>query len=73
MDWLRWILRPGRRAWTTVIPKPTDCEDPTSRYCTSANQAAVTAIPGAVFTGSVDGDNASVLERRWRFAVVLLE
>jgi polyvinyl alcohol dehydrogenase (cytochrome) len=45
----------GRRAWTSVIPKPTDCPDPTSRYCTSANQAAVTAIPGVVFTGSVDG------------------
>lgn len=45
----------GRRAWTIVIPKPTDCKDPTSRYCTSANQAAVTAIPGVLFTGSVDG------------------
>ncbi len=45
----------GRRAWTTIIPRPADCKDPTSRYCTSANQAAVTAIPGAVFTGSVDG------------------
>ena len=45
----------GRRAWTTVIPKPTDCEDPTSKNCTSANQAAATAIPGVVFTGSVDG------------------
>ncbi len=45
----------GRRAWTTVIPKPTDCEDPTSKNCTSANQAAATVIPGAVFTGSVDG------------------
>ncbi len=45
----------GRRAWTVVVPKPTDCEDPTSRYCSSANQAAVTAIPGAAFTGSVDG------------------
>lgn len=45
----------GRRAWTTIVPKPTDCEDPTSRYCTSAIQAAVTAIPGVVFAGSVNG------------------
>ena len=45
----------GRRAWTTVIPKPTDCPDPTSRYCTSANQSAATVIPGVVFTGSVNG------------------
>jgi len=45
----------GRRAWTTVIPKPANCDDPISSYCTSANQAAVTAIPGVVFTGSVDG------------------
>jgi polyvinyl alcohol dehydrogenase (cytochrome) len=45
----------GRRAWTAIVPKPTDCPDPTSRYCTSANQGAVTAIPGVVFTGSMDG------------------
>ena len=45
----------GRRAWTTVIPRPTDCPDPTSRYCTSANQGAATVIPGVVFTGSLDG------------------
>ena len=45
----------GRRAWTTVVPKPTNCKDPTSLYCTSAVQAAVTAIPGVVFAGSVDG------------------
>ena len=45
----------GRRAWTTIVPKPADCEDPTSRYCTSAIQAALTAIPGVVFAGSVNG------------------
>ena len=45
----------GSIAWTSVVPKPTDCKDPTSRYCTSANQAAATAIPGVVFAGSVDG------------------
>ena len=45
----------GKIKWTTVVPKPTDCKDPASPYCTSANQAAVTAIDGAVFTGSVDG------------------
>lgn len=45
----------GQIKWTTIIPKPTDCADPASPYCTSANQASVTAIAGAVFTGSVDG------------------
>ena len=45
----------GRRAWTTVIPAPTDCPESASRYCTSANQGAATVIPGVVFTGSVDG------------------
>jgi polyvinyl alcohol dehydrogenase (cytochrome) len=45
----------GRRAWTSVIPKPTDCPQPRSRLCSSANQGAATVIPGVVFTGSVDG------------------
>jgi polyvinyl alcohol dehydrogenase (cytochrome) len=45
----------GQIQWTTVVPRPSDCPDPASSYCTSANQAAVTAIPGVVFTGSVDG------------------
>jgi polyvinyl alcohol dehydrogenase (cytochrome) len=45
----------GQRAWAIVIPKPTGCAQPDSPYCTSSNQAAVTAIPGVVFTGSVDG------------------
>ena len=45
----------GRRAWTSIIPKPTDCPQPTSRLCASANQGAATVIPGVVFAGSVDG------------------
>ena len=45
----------GRRAWTTVVSKPTGCTDSESPMCSSANQAAVTVIPGAVFTGSTDG------------------
>ncbi len=45
----------GRRVWTAVVPKPADCKDAKSQYCSSANQAAATAIPGVVFTGSVDG------------------
>lgn len=45
----------GRRVWTTVVPKPANCQKAKSKYCSSANQAAATAIPGVVFTGSVDG------------------
>ena len=45
----------GRRAWTAIIPEPTDCPAPASQNCTSANQGAVTVIPGVLFTGSVDG------------------
>ncbi len=45
----------GRQVWTTVIAEPTDCAKPDSSMCSSANQAAVTAIPGVVFTGSTDG------------------
>ncbi|MFL2936663.1 MAG: PQQ-binding-like beta-propeller repeat protein [Myxococcota bacterium] len=45
----------GRRVWTAAIPKPTDCEDPDLSMCSSANQGAITAIPGVVFTGSTDG------------------
>jgi polyvinyl alcohol dehydrogenase (cytochrome) len=45
----------GERVWTTILPGPTNCADPQSRWCSSANQAGATAIPGAVFTGDVNG------------------
>ena len=45
----------GEVQWTVTLAAPADCSDPASYYCTSANQAAVTAIEGALFTGSVDG------------------
>ena len=48
-------LDTGERAWTTKLPGPTNCPDSQSRWCSSANQAAATAIPGAVFTGDVNG------------------
>ncbi len=50
-------MRPsdGSRAWYTEIEKPSDCADPESRGCSSANDAAASAVPGAVLTGSTDG------------------
>ena len=51
----------GKAVWTAVVPAPTECKAKksasgySSKYCTSANQAAVTLIPGVAFTGSVDG------------------
>jgi polyvinyl alcohol dehydrogenase (cytochrome) len=48
-------LETGERVWTTMLPAPTNCAEPRSRWCSSANQAAATAIPGAVFTGDVNG------------------
>lgn len=45
----------GRLAWTAITPPPTDCPEPKSQYCTSANQGAATVIPGVLFTGSLDG------------------
>jgi polyvinyl alcohol dehydrogenase (cytochrome) len=50
-------IRPetGELVWTTILPKPTNCPAPESRWCSSGNQGAVTVIPGVVFTGSVDG------------------
>lgn len=43
-------LRDGETAW---LAKPGVCGDPPK--CSPAQSAAVTAIPGAVFSGSVDG------------------
>jgi polyvinyl alcohol dehydrogenase (cytochrome) len=45
----------GSRAWYTVVEKPSDCADPESRGCSSANRSAASAVPGAVLTGSTDG------------------
>ena len=52
----------GEAVWTTIIPPPAKCakDQPklkvsANKYCTSANQGAVTVIPGVAFTGSVDG------------------
>jgi polyvinyl alcohol dehydrogenase (cytochrome) len=46
-------LATGKRAWRTA-PEKTLCGAP-SRDCNAAQGAAVTAIPGAVFSGSYDG------------------
>jgi polyvinyl alcohol dehydrogenase (cytochrome) len=45
-------LATGERVWVAPPPPPT-CG--TGRGCSAAQSAAVTAIPGAVFSGSVDG------------------
>jgi polyvinyl alcohol dehydrogenase (cytochrome) len=45
-------LASGERAWY-VPPPPLKCPNPPG--CTPAQSAAVTAIPGAVFSGSFDG------------------
>jgi polyvinyl alcohol dehydrogenase (cytochrome) len=44
-------LRDGRRVWQT--PTPAACAD--RAHCSPAQLAAVTAIPGVVFSGSLDG------------------
>jgi polyvinyl alcohol dehydrogenase (cytochrome) len=46
-------LDTGKRAWFTP-PRPTLCPR-TEQHCTAAQGAAVTAIPGVVFSGSYDG------------------
>jgi polyvinyl alcohol dehydrogenase (cytochrome) len=46
-------LETGRRAWFTP-PQPTLCAASTPN-CTAAQGAAITAIPGVVFSGSYDG------------------
>ena len=43
-------LASGEKAWSA---KPASCGD--KKQCSPAQSAAVTAIPGAVFSGSVDG------------------
>jgi polyvinyl alcohol dehydrogenase (cytochrome) len=46
-------LKTGNLVWRHDNPAPACAEDDTG--CLRANSAAVTAIPGAVFTGSMDG------------------
>ena len=43
----------GQRAWLTPAPAPA-CSGP-SPNCSGAQSAAITVIPGVVFSGSVDG------------------
>ena len=47
-------LSTGERAWFTPSPSPLNCGDP-SRTCNGAQSAAITVIPGVVFSGSFDG------------------
>lgn len=49
-------LRPltGQLLWRTDAPE-LDCKDPRQPGCTGAQSAAVTVIPGIVFSGSIDG------------------
>ncbi len=55
-------LATGEKIWGTPAPKPECAGTPAAaatsgglRRCTNAQSAAVTAIPGVVFSGSVDG------------------
>lgn len=59
-------LATGKEVW---VAKPPDCGD--RKHCSPAQSAAVTAIPGAVFSGSVDGHlraySSSTGEVLWDF------
>ena len=44
----------GEVVWTTEIPAPESCASP-GAVCSSGSQGALTAIPGAVFVGALDG------------------
>ena len=46
-------IETGEKLWSNVPPKP-DCE-PRAKGCSAAKSAAISAIPGVVFAGSVDG------------------
>ena len=41
----------GEKMWS-VLPSPDDCK---TEHCSPAQSAAVTVVPGAVFSGSLDG------------------
>jgi polyvinyl alcohol dehydrogenase (cytochrome) len=59
-------LATGKEVWSAKAP---DCGD--RKHCSPAQSAAVTAIPGAVFSGSVDGHlraySSSTGEVLWDF------
>jgi polyvinyl alcohol dehydrogenase (cytochrome) len=46
-------LRTGERVWYSPPPPPTACGE--QRSCNAAQAAAITVIPGVVFSGSNDG------------------
>jgi polyvinyl alcohol dehydrogenase (cytochrome) len=65
-------LATGTRAWFTAPPTPTcRAERGTERGCNGAQSAAVTAIAGAVFSGSNDGSlraySTTTGEMLWEF------
>jgi polyvinyl alcohol dehydrogenase (cytochrome) len=47
-------LATGARAWFAPPPSPLLCGEP-SRRCNAAQSAAITVIPGVVFSGAFDG------------------
>jgi polyvinyl alcohol dehydrogenase (cytochrome) len=47
-------LATGERVWMTPPPQPLKCGAP-GRGCSGAQSAAITVIPGVVFSGSFDG------------------
>jgi len=47
-------LTTGERVWFTPAPTPLNCGE-RSRTCNGAQSAAITVIPGLVFSGSFDG------------------
>jgi polyvinyl alcohol dehydrogenase (cytochrome) len=46
-------IESGEKLWSNVPPKP-DCKG-RGQGCNAAKSAAISAIPGVVFSGSVDG------------------
>ncbi len=58
-------LKTGKIVWSA---KPAVCPE-SQLVCSPAQSAAVTAIPGAVFSGAVDGHLACVLDQRRSRAV----
>jgi polyvinyl alcohol dehydrogenase (cytochrome) len=56
-------LETGEREWYTA-PQPLLCDS--GQGCSSAQSAAVTAIPGAVFSGSADGGMRAYSKRNGR-------
>ena len=55
-------LSTGQRAWLTPAPPPA-CSGPAPN-CSGAQSAAITVIPGVVFSGSVDGALRALFDDR---------